>query len=163
MESNDTVGPPRRKRRIPKVRHLALGALVLFVLFQLVPYGHSTSNPKVNVIPEWPSDEVQRLAEKTCADCHSNTTQWPIYARIAPGSWLMARDVAEGRSVLNWSEPCGEADEVREVIAEGEMPPWQYTLIHRNAILTDAETKTLADGLAKALESTPMGECPDGE
>jgi len=30
-----------------------------------------------------------------CADCHSNETRWPIYARMAPGSWLIERDNAK--------------------------------------------------------------------
>jgi mono/diheme cytochrome c family protein len=148
-------------------RRPILGALVvllgLFVLIQFIPYGHDRSNPKVNVTPAWPSAEVEQLATTACADCHSNTTEWPKKARVAPVSWLVQRDVEEGRSVLNWSEPCGEAGEVGEVISEGEMPPWQYTLVHRDAKLSAAEKDTLAAGLEDALSGIRMSECPGGE
>lgn len=36
-----------------------------------------------------------------CADCHSNETRWPVYAWIAPGSWLMERDIVEARKKMN--------------------------------------------------------------
>lgn len=47
--------------------------------------------------------EVRQVLETTCVDCHSNNTRWPAYSRLAPGSWLMERDVHEGREHLNLS------------------------------------------------------------
>ena len=41
-----------------------------------------------------PADAKAVLITK-CADCHSNETRWPVYARIAPGSWLIERDIVE--------------------------------------------------------------------
>ncbi|MGB8538470.1 MAG: heme-binding domain-containing protein [Acidobacteriaceae bacterium] len=32
-----------------------------------------------------------------CADCHSSETRWPVYARVAPGSWLIERDIVAAR------------------------------------------------------------------
>ena len=37
-----------------------------------------------------PADAKTVLVTK-CADCHSSETRWPVYARIAPGSWLIER------------------------------------------------------------------------
>ena len=34
-----------------------------------------------------------------CYDCHSNETTWPWYARVAPVSWLVVRDVKRGGGV----------------------------------------------------------------
>ena len=133
------------------------------MLIQAVPYGHDTSNPPVKVTPTWPSAEVEGLAVSACADCHSNATRWPAYARIAPGSWLIRRDVDEGRSRLDWSEPCGELEDLRSIITSGEMPPLQYRLIHTDARLSAAERRTLADGLEAALTPLHMGECAGGD
>ena len=47
---------------------------------------------------------------RACFDCHTNETRWPLYARVAPGSWLMARDVHNGRNHLNLSK-WADADE----------------------------------------------------
>jgi mono/diheme cytochrome c family protein len=149
-------------RRRPILATLVV-LFALFVLIQFVPYGHDHTNPKVNATPQWPSAEVEQLATSACADCHSNMTEWPKKARVAPVSWLIQHDVEEGRARLNWSEPCGEADEVGEVIREGEMPPWQYTLIHRDAKLSAAEKDTLAAGLEDALSTIRMSECAGGD
>jgi hypothetical protein len=69
-------------------------------------------------------------------------------------SWLIQRDVDEGRSRLNFSE-WGQTGSRRErrpgemgqKVLEGEMPPAQYTLIHPDARLSSAEKQALADGL----------------
>ena len=39
---------------------------------------------------------VREVLEQKCADCHSNRTHWPVYSRLAPGTWLMEHDVSEG-------------------------------------------------------------------
>jgi mono/diheme cytochrome c family protein len=148
-------------RRRP-IRAALVVLFALFVLIQFVPYGHNHTNPKVNVTPQWPSAKVEQLAKTSCADCHSNTTEWPKKARVAPISWLIQHDVEDGRKRLNWSEPCGEADDVGEVIRKGEMPPWQYTLVHRNAKLSAADKDTLATGLQDALSKIHMTECAGG-
>src|ERR1700734_2871056 len=50
-----------------------------------------------------------------CADCHSNETRWPVYARIAPGSWLIERDIVEARKKMNlslWDQMPADAQQV---------------------------------------------------
>jgi mono/diheme cytochrome c family protein len=150
-------------RRLPRASYNVLGVIAALLLIQLVPYGRDHTNPKVNATPTWSSPAVEKLAADSCADCHSNTTTWPWYSKIAPGSWLIQHDVNEGRTRLNWSEPCGEADDVREVVSEGEMPPIQYKLIHANARLSKKEQAQLADGLAQSLNSLNMHECAGGD
>ncbi|GAB4427579.1 MAG: heme-binding domain-containing protein [Anaerolineae bacterium] len=132
---------------------VALGLLiVLFGLMQLVPV--DKTNPPVRSEPAWDSPETRALVKAACFDCHSNETVWPWYARIAPSSWLLAHDVEEGRSKLNFSEWTGrqeELDELVEVVREGEMPPWYYAIMHKEAQLSDAEKQALIDGLTRTL------------
>lgn len=131
-----------------------LGGLVgLLLLIQLVPYGRAHTNPAVQTEPAWTSPKVEQLAMAACADCHSNTTKWPWYTNVAPASWLIQRDVDEGRSRMNWSEGCAAADEVKEAIAGGEMPPIQYTIKHGEARLSQAEKRQLSDGLAASIDN----------
>jgi mono/diheme cytochrome c family protein len=128
--------------------------LVGFILIQLIPYGRNHTNPPVLAEPKWDSPRTKELAQRACFDCHSNETIWPWYSNIAPGSWLIYRDVVEGRRRLNfsdWSNLTGRANEAPEIVMEGEMPPFQYLLIHKNAILTTAEREELAKGLATTL------------
>jgi hypothetical protein len=60
-------------------------------------------------------------------------------------------------NVSEWDKPQPELREIREVIAEGEMPPLQYKLspYHWNARLSDAEKRTLIDGLTRAYTADP--------
>lgn len=124
---------------------LVVGLLVI----QLVPYGRDHENPPVAAEPSWDSAQTRELAVRACFDCHSNETVWPWYSSVAPMSWLVQRDVDEGREELNYSEWNGgqEGDESAESVRQGWMPPNSYTAIHPDARLTEAELAALADGL----------------
>lgn len=140
---------------------VAGGAVLALVLFlQIIPIGRS--NPPVLREPKWDSPQTRALAKRACFDCHSNETTWPWYSYVAPVSWMVAHNVNEGRSRLNFSEwgvsqgegaegGEGGGGEVGEAIYNGSMPPADYVAQHPDAKLTDAEKQALADGLAKSL------------
>jgi hypothetical protein len=130
--------------------------VVGFLAIQLVPYGRSHDNPPVTGEPTWDAQATRDLAERACFDCHSNATVWPWYTNIAPVSWLTQRHVNEGRSKLNfstWGTGRQEAEHVSRQISSGEMPPWDYALMHPNAQLTYEEKALLISGLQKTLGS----------
>jgi mono/diheme cytochrome c family protein len=136
-----------------------LGLLAVFVLIQFVPYGRDHTNPPVTAEPSWDSPRTRALAAASCFDCHSNLTEWPWYTNVAPVSWLVQRDVDEGRQTLNfteWDRP-QRTDEIGEVVLEGAMPPIQYRLIHSGAGLSDAERRELTDGLRATISASPPG------
>lgn len=134
---------------------MALAAIaVLFVAAQFVPYGQGRDNPPVVMEPAWDSPATRMLAKQACFDCHSNETTWPVYARVAPISWLVQRDVTEGRAALNFSEwhvPQKDAGEAAQTVSEGEMPLQMYQLMHAHARLSAADRSRLARGLAATL------------
>ena len=132
----------------------AVSVAAALAAIQLVPYGRAQMNPPVVREPAWDSADTRTLAKQACFDCHSNETEWPAYARVAPASWLIQWDVSEGRAALNfseWHKPQKEADEASEKVAEGDMPLFAYTLAHAHARLTHAQRAQLARGLAKTL------------
>lgn len=132
-----------------KPKRIVLVLVLLFVVLQLVPYGRDHTNPPVGGEPQWSSPRVRELAKRACFDCHSNETIWPWYSNVAPFSWLVQRDVDEGRKHLNFSTFAtsgGDADEAAELAANGEMPPWFYLPLHPDAKLSDAEKRELVDG-----------------
>ena len=135
---------------------VVVGGLVLFGLIQLVPYGRDHTNPPVVKEPAWDSPQTRAIAKESCFDCHSNETEWWWATNIAPASWLVQRDVDQGRERFNFSEWEGQVGwgEIEEVVNDGEMPPRQYTLIHPGAKLTDAEKQQFIDGM-KATLSAP--------
>ncbi|HEY9089617.1 MAG TPA: heme-binding domain-containing protein [Anaerolineaceae bacterium] len=134
---------------------LVLSVVVLGLLIQLVPYGKDHTNPPVVAEPNWDSPQTRALAQRSCFDCHSNETVWPWYSRIAPVSWLVMRDVQEGREKLNFSEwgqrRMRESDEAGEAVRNGEMPMPIYLLQHPEARLSAAEKEALASGLDRTL------------
>jgi hypothetical protein len=143
--------------RTPRRRFLVRAGLGLFavaVLLQLVPYGRDHTNPPVTQDAPWPDGRARELATTACYDCHSNQTRWPLQSYVAPFSWMVARDVEQGREALNfstWAEDDGEADDAAEVVTEGEMPPRRYLLVHPDAALSDAERQVLVEAL-EAME-----------
>jgi hypothetical protein len=138
---------------------LGVVAAVLAVA-QFVPYGHDHVNPPVSAEPVWDSPETRALAVRACFDCHSNDTTWPWYSEVAPVSWLTTNHVIEGRETLDfstWDRPQRETGEIGETIAEGEMPPAYFTLLHPDARLSDAEKQRLIDGLEATVAASPPG------
>ena len=126
---------------------LGLSLLVALVVIQFVPV--DTSNPPViGDVPTSPA--VKAVLRRACYDCHSNETEWPWYARVAPVSWLIARDVRKGRAELNFStwnqystqQRVKKLKETWEEVTAGEMPPWFYLPAHREARLS-AEDRAL--------------------
>jgi cytochrome c len=87
-----------------------------------------------------------------CADCHSHETRWPIYSRIAPGSWLIERDIMDARKHMDLSQWKNTQLETQQVWAakifqeakSGDMPPVQYLVLHWNAKLSKADVVALS-------------------
>jgi cytochrome c551/c552 len=107
----------------------------------------STMSARLHVTPE-----VEAILNRSCIDCHSNKTVWPWYSNIAPVSWLLVRDVNEGRkhfNVSNWpADPKRSAHRLEELcqqVEKGEMPLAIYLVMHPTAKLSDADKKTLCD------------------
>jgi len=133
-----------------------IGAFALFVLIQLVPYGRAHANPPVVQEPQWDSPETRELMQRACFDCHSNETVWPWYSNIAPVSWLVQRDVDEGRQKLNfseWGRGEQETDDILEVVKEGEMPLPIFLITHPEARFNDLEKQALIEGILATFGS----------
>ena len=42
--------------------------------------------------------EVKAILKKACFDCHSNETNLRWFDRISPVSWMVAKDIKDGRN-----------------------------------------------------------------
>ncbi len=117
-----------------------------------------TIQAKVNVPPD-----VDAILTRSCNDCHSNKTNWVWYSNFAPVSWRMADHVNDGRRNLSLSEfgtytskKAGrKLEEMCEQVKSGEMPVWDYLIMHPAARLSDADKQTLCDWSAKEQEKLP--------
>lgn len=106
---------------------------------------------------------ARAVLQNKCADCHSNETRRPFYAGLAPASWLIERDVMEGRKHMNlshWSELSPDRQQLlrSKIVAEarsGRMPPLQYRLIHWQAGLSAGDLLSLKELTISQTQSTP--------
>jgi hypothetical protein len=134
--------------RINSMRTILAGVLLALVVIQFVPVDRS--NPPVETdVPASP--ELKSILRRACYDCHSHETVWPWYSRVAPVSWLIQRDVREGRRELNFStwnrytaeQRANKMAEAGEEAATGEMPPWFYLPAHPKARLSQSDKDIL--------------------
>lgn len=132
-----------------------LGILIVIILIQFI-------RPEKNVSPEVVNDistvmnvpeNVQEIIKTSCADCHSNTTKYPWYSEIAPVSWYLASHVNDGKKHLNFSEWAAYNKNQKEHIIKDlkkelksrEMPLNSYLWIHKEAVVSPEQYKTLLD------------------
>lgn len=143
--------------RMQRLTQLLGGGVLLFLLIQLIPFGHTRTNPPTVSEPRWASPQARTLVKEHCFQCHSNETNWTWYSNIAPGSWLIAFDVIEGRqhfNFSNWSQKPGELDEMVSAIRSGDMPPAQYWIVHPNARMNTQQKQDLIQALKSSINNT---------
>jgi hypothetical protein len=96
-----------------------------------------------------PPEDVKKILETTCFDCHSSKTSYPWYNAITPVNYYLEEHIKDGQKHLNfskWNEyslkkKAHKMDELYEEVEEGEMPLNSYTWLHADANLT---TKQIA-------------------
>ena len=158
---------------------LAVSAVVAmmgvgYVLGNLHPFGDPRVEPAEGFGTllhgaKMPAEAKAVLVAK-CADCHSNETRWPVYARIAPGAWLIESDIVEARKKMDlsrWEEMPLETQQVwmAKIVQEtksGEMPPMQYLALHWNAKLSEGDVKALSM-LGKSAGGSEAALAGDGD
>jgi hypothetical protein len=135
--------------------------IVILVLagIQVIPVART--NPPVEEEVPAPS-EVRAVLKRACYDCHSNESKWPWYSHVAPVSWLIARDVHEGREEMNFSawnrlSPGKQKKRFRQswdLVQKGEMPLWFYVPLHPEAKLSETDRLLLKKwALSMAVQS----------
>ena len=136
------------------VRKLLFGSGLLGVAASLVhPFGTVKIQPAGKPLFEGePVDPVvMATIQRSCRNCHSDKTEWPWYSYVAPMSWMVEHDVRRGRSHLDLSR-WNEYDNARKqailaqlaaVVRNRKMPLPQYTLLHPEAKLSDAEIERI--------------------
>ena len=97
----------------------------------------------VNNVPTTVNESLQ----VSCYDCHSNNTEYPWYHKIQPAAWFMEDHIEHGKGELNFNEWSTYSDrrknsKLRSIVNQiesGEMPLTSYTLIHSDAVLSEAQ------------------------
>ena len=111
----------------------------------------------VNDVPK----QVENIITTSCYDCHSNNTDYPWYNKVQPVAWFLEDHVTHGKEELNFNEWADYSNrrknsKLKSIISQienGEMPLWSYTLIHREAKLSEDKRKTVLDWVSKLKDS----------
>ncbi|HEY9169905.1 MAG TPA: heme-binding domain-containing protein [Lutibacter sp.] len=137
------------------MKKVLLGIFAVFILIQFIrPEKNNSKNDtnSISTVMEIPV-EVNKIIQTSCANCHTNSTIYPWYNKIAPASWFLAQHVNEGKEHLNFSEWTSYNNDqkrhlikdLKEVLNERKMPLKSYLLIHDDAKLTENQYQILYD------------------
>ncbi|HBR54827.1 MAG TPA: hypothetical protein DEA82_11865 [Flavobacteriaceae bacterium] len=104
---------------------------------------------------------IKNRLQVSCYDCHSNNTDYPWYSKIQPAAWYLEDHIQEGKDELNFNEWAEYSDrrknsKLRSIISqieEDKMPLDSYTLIHRDAILSDEDKRMIIDYMTALKDS----------
>lgn len=142
-------------------KKIGLGILLMFVALQFFrparnkSMGMLTSDvTQVVLVP----DDVHKVLVRSCYDCHSDNTVYPWYMEVQPVAWYLANHIKDGKRALNFSEfgalmprkQMRKLQDVAKEVQKGDMPLSSYTLIHKDAKLSEAE-KALVVSWADSL------------
>ena len=151
------------------IRNILLVLAFAFAVLQFFRPEKNLSNDNTNIMTnkfDVPSD-IQEIFKTACNDCHSNHTRYPWYSTIQPVAWWMNNHIIDGKRHYNYAEFSGyrvsrqneKFGDIAEQMEKNEMPLPSYTLIHKDAILTDAQRKRIIDW-AKANQDSLKAHYP---
>ena len=146
------------------VKIIALILVVGFVGIQFVPtdLNQSDTVPKTDfLLVNNTQENISALLQESCYDCHSNNTEYPWYNKVQPVAWFLEDHINEGKEELNFNEwdaysnrrKNSKLKSIISQVKDDEMPLASYTLIHKDAKLSNSE-KTLIIDYMKNLKET---------
>ena len=144
----------------------AVGVAVFFVAIQTIRPARTNPpiDPSQEIAAKLPVDPaVQQILSRSCNDCHSQRTVWPWYSNVAPVSWLVIRDVDDGRRHMNLSnltttpprQLARTLDDVCREVRSGDMPMKIYVPMHPLSKLSPEDVTALCKWSEARLQELP--------
>jgi len=124
--------------------------VLILILIQFIPL--QKTNPKIDEKIALHTDkETMKMLKRSCYDCHSNETKWPVYSNIAPMSFEIVRHVNIGRNALNFSQYAKIDKKTKikrlkravQTLKNSMMPLSSYTMFHSDATLSKKDKQIL--------------------
>jgi hypothetical protein len=152
------------------LKKILIVLLIIFVLIQFIrpAKNQSTVLSSTDITSKYPvPDSVQQILKVACNDCHSNNTRYPWYAEVQPIAWWLDNHIKDGKRGLNFSEFTSyrikkqfhRLDDINELVKKNDMPLSSYTIIHKDAKLTEQQKLTLSNW-TEALKDTIRAHYP---
>jgi heme-binding protein len=146
------------------LKKIVILLIIVLIGIQLIPIKLNQSNTisqsdfmNVYNVPE----HIEVKIKASCYDCHSNNTNYPWYSKIQPGAWFMQNHISKGKEELNFNtfgdysgrRKKSKLKSIISQIKDGEMPIASYTLVHRDAKLSEKDKIILNKWLTNLRES----------
>lgn len=154
-----------------KLKYLGIFLLALLIISQFFHPEKNLSNDMTNDISKKfrVPDTIHQILKTSCYDCHSNLTIYPWYAEVQPIAWWLQDHVNEGKQELNFNEFSSyrtfrqyhKLEKISDELEDHEMPLTSYTLIHRNAKLTEPQLELLKNWANSLHDSLKANSPPD--
>lgn len=138
--------------------------MLAFISIQFFPTERNQSDvvPKTDfLVVNNPPQAVRKLLQESCYDCHSNNSDYPWYNKIQPAAWYLENHIKDGKDELNfntWDELSerrkkSKLKSIINQVKDDEMPLYSYTLVHRNAILSDSDKSAIKQYMNSLTDS----------
>jgi mono/diheme cytochrome c family protein len=103
--------------------------------------------------------KVMQIFASSCFDCHSEEGAVRWYVKIAPSYWF-SRSAKQNLNFTDWKDydaqrKSAEIEAIGRVVNRGEMPPWDYTVFHPAAALSNEQKDLVSQWAARNLEVLP--------
>jgi hypothetical protein len=132
---------------------LTLVVVAAAIAFFIHPFGtvKAANSPRPLFAGAQFEAPIANVMQRSCVSCHSEQTAWPWYSYIPPASWMVEKDVRDGRDHFNmsrWDDYSGEKrieilSEISVMVRNKQMPLPRYTLLHAEAKLNDADVSLI--------------------
>lgn len=120
-----------------------------------IDYGQLPSSDisKVYQIPE----KIQSILRNSCYDCHSNSTDYPVYSYIQPLSFYLENHIQKGKKELNFNEwghysdrkQAHKLESILNQIQQKKMPLPSYIYLHHGAKLSEKQIEEMASWIGQ--------------
>ncbi len=146
------------------VKRILFVLLIAFVVIQFMQpacnQGGQVLQSDISNTYNIPNTVYARL-KNSCYDCHSNNTRYPWYFNIQPVGWMLAKDIENGKAMLNFSEfgslskrrRVSKLQNVENRIKDGTMPLPAYQFMHPGARLSEEERRLLIEWIQRTKDS----------
>jgi hypothetical protein len=134
--------------------------------------GCSTNSKKIDTVPlptamvkpdPWAAfssnPRVVQILSSSCFDCHSEEGNAAWYVKIAPSYWFSS-SARENLNFTDWKDYDAQRrskamQAIGRVVNRGEMPPWDYTVFHPAAELSNEQKDLVSEWAARHVEVLP--------
>nr|WP_315032117.1 heme-binding domain-containing protein [uncultured Chryseobacterium sp.] len=137
------------------IKKILFGFILIFLMIQLIrparniDYGQLPSSDisKVYQVPE----KVQSILRNSCYDCHSNSTNYPVYSYIQPLSFYLENHIQKGKEELNFNEwgsysrrkQSNKLEAIAHQVKQRKMPLSSYLYLHQDAKMSEENIREI--------------------